>query len=46
MIAPIYFSTFIPYHISADLRSLPTAHHEEVCDYQSSVGSIRSQYST
>ena len=33
MIAPICFSTFIRYHISADHRSLPTAHHEEVCDY-------------
>ena len=28
------------------LRSLPAAHHEEVCDYQSSVGSYRSQYIT
>ena len=46
MIVPIYFSTFIPYHISADHRSLPAAHHEEVCDYQSSVGSYRSQYIT
>ena len=27
-------------------RSLPAAHHEEVCDYQSSVGSYRSQYIT
>ena len=33
MIAPICFSTFIRYHISADHRSLPAAHHEEVCDY-------------
>ena len=32
MIAPICFSTFIRYHISADHRSLPVAHHEEVCD--------------
>ena len=42
----VAIASAIPYHISADLRSLPTAHHEEVCDYQSSVGSIRSQYST
>ena len=28
------------------LRSLPAAHHGEVCDYQSSVGSYRSQYIT
>ena len=27
-------------------RSLPAAHHEEVCDYPSSVGSYRSQYIT
>ena len=27
---------------TADLRSLPAAHHGEVCDYQSSVGSYRS----
>ena len=33
MITPICFSTFIRYHISADHRSLPAAHHEEVCDY-------------
>lgn len=34
-------------HIFADHnRSLPAAHHEEVCDYQSSVGSYRSQYIT
>ena len=34
-------------HISADHnKSLPAAHHEEVCDYQSSVGSYRSQYIT
>ena len=34
-------------HISADHnKSLPAAHHEEVCDYQSSVGSFRSQYIT
>ena len=33
MIVPICFSTFIRYHISADHRSLPAAHHEEVCDY-------------
>ena len=46
MIAPICFSTFIRYHISADHRSLPAAHHEEVCDYQSSVGSYCSQYIT
>lgn len=46
MIAPICFSTFIRYHISADHRSLPAAHHEEVCDYPSSIGSHRSQYST
>lgn len=26
------------------LRSLPAAHHEEVCDYQSSAGSYRSQH--
>ena len=36
----------IPYHISADHRSLPAAHHEEVCDYSSSIGSFRSLYST
>ena len=46
MIAPICFSTFIRYHISADHRSLPAAHHEEVCDYPSSIGSHHSQYST
>ena len=40
MIAPICFSTFIRYHISADHRSLPAAHREEVCDYQNSVGSL------
>ena len=28
------------------IRSLPAAHHEEVCDYQSSTGSFRSQYIT
>ena len=44
MIAPICFSTFIRYHISADHRSLPAAHHEEVCDYPSSIGSHRSQF--
>ena len=34
-------------HIFADHnRSLPAAHHEKVCDYQSSVGSYRSQYIT
>lgn len=42
----ICFSTFIRYHISADHRSLPAAHHEEVCDYPSSIGSHHSQYST
>lgn len=36
MIAPICFSTFIRYHISADHRSLPAAHHEEVCEGLSS----------
>ena len=36
----------IPYHISADHRSLPAAHHEKVCDYSSSIGSFRSLYST
>ena len=33
-------------HISADHRSLPATHHEEVCDYQSSTGSYRSRYIT
>ena len=28
------------------LKSLPAAHHGEVCDYQSSTGSYRSQYIT
>ena len=28
------------------VRSLPAAHHGEVCDYPSSVGSYRSQYIT
>ena len=46
MIAPICFSTFIRYHISADHRSLPAAHHEEVCKVSSSNGSSHSQYIT
>lgn len=31
---------------SPTIRSLPAAHHGEVCDYQSSVGSYCSQYIT
>ena len=38
---------YLVFHIFADHnKSLSTAHHEEVCDYQSSVGSYRSQYIT
>ena len=34
------------FHISADHRSLPAAHHGEVCKVSSSVGSFCSQYIT
>ena len=44
----IYYSflTSSPTIESMILRSLPAAHHGEVCDYQSSVGSYCSQYIT
>ena len=48
-IISVHLFTSFHYHIFTSqpiIRSLPAAHHEEVCDYQSSVGSYRSQYIT
>ena len=38
------FLTSLPTIEFLILRSLPAAHHEEVCDYQSSAVSYRSQH--
>ena len=42
----LYFLTSQPIIESLIRRSLPATHHEEVCDYSSSVGNSRSHYIT